>query len=75
MTLEYERAEAAGYDHDPHLAEWRWRLLDIEIALADYEIGFGASLVHARHKLQLLHLCRSRLRHTSRVGARRPPPG
>lgn len=69
MTLELSQgaASAAKTVEEVPLNEWRWRLLEVDVALSDFEIGFGASLVHARHKHQLLHLCRSKMRHASQV--------
>ncbi|KAI6192426.1 Mediator of RNA polymerase II transcription subunit 14 [Aphelenchoides bicaudatus] len=44
-----------------HIDDWGWTILDLEILVADYEIGFGSSLVHESQKHPLIGLCMSQI--------------
>lgn len=46
---------------------WRWFILDVDILIADYEIGFGSSLVHPSQKQPLIALCQAQINQNQNV--------
>lgn len=69
MILKAADGKPEDFNGDAELAKWRWCVKKVEILVVDYEAGFGPTVQHSSHNVQLTELCNQRLKHAIDVSS------